>query len=333
MDQFLTQWGNPVCLVDHNFNVIWANSVFESRVHLKNSDKLLFDKITACFETGRVGAGDNIGVGLVQTSEKMTVDFIPLYSQDHKVGAVGIFFHTGSDLALPQNQNTDKKEYLGILASGLAHEIKNPLSGILGASQLLGEFLGKTPEAKYAQMIEKEAKRVTNLVENLLDFTKPRNLTKIPCSLSEILYDLVLLQKTSLPKHITIKEEYDPSLPKIMADPQGLTQVFLNLLQNSVQSIKKEGEVTLRTRWVVNFKVKEKGQFKSFVAVDIEDTGCGLSDEERKKLFTPFFTTKPKGTGLGLPISQQIVEEHQGSIEVKSVKGQGSVFSVYLPVY
>ncbi|MBI4411757.1 MAG: PAS domain-containing sensor histidine kinase, partial [Deltaproteobacteria bacterium] len=131
---------------------------------------------------------------------------------------------------------------------------------------------------------------------------------------------------------IDIVAEFDPSLPKIMADPEALTQVFLNLIKNSRQSIRGKGRVTVRSRVVTDFGLRRKDKKHQVIAVDVEDTGEGIDEKVLPNIFAPFFTTKPKGTGLGLALCHRIVEEHEGDIEVKSEKGKGTVFSVYLPV-
>jgi len=219
------------------------------------------------------------------------------------------------------------------LAAGIAHEIKNPLSGIKGASQLLVAGLQKNPPLReYAEIIQKEVERVNRLLNDLLHLSKGKKQRLKKTNINRILHELVVLQKTVKGGAITFVEEFDPSLPDIEADSEALSQLFLNLIKNARQAILVEGVVTIRTHLVTDFLVKKGETMKRMITVDVEDTGEGMDDEALSQVFVPFFTTKPKGTGLGLTLCQKIIEDHEGKIQVKSKKGKGTVFSVFLPV-
>jgi len=221
-----------------------------------------------------------------------------------------------------------------IMASGMAHEIKNPLGGIRGAAQLLRMELEKEDLKEYLNVIIKEVDRINYIVENVLGFAKPKKTKFEPVNIHKTIEEILLLQKESpLMKNIEIKQEYDPSLPPAEADEQKLKQVFLNLIQNSLEAMKNKGTLIISTKLEVDFQVLSKKQKVPIrmLLVEIKDTGEGISEEIKNKLFTPFFTTKSRGIGLGLFISHKILEEHGGGLKIIKNKDKGSVAKVYIP--
>jgi nitrogen-specific signal transduction histidine kinase len=132
---------------------------------------------------------------------------------------------------------------------------------------------------------------------------------------------------------IKIRRHFDPSLPDVMADPDQLTQVFINLFKNGIDSMESEGTLTLSTRMLHGYQVLSAHEGKKgMVSVDVRDEGCGIEEEDLSKIFDPFYTRKAGGIGLGLALCHRIVEEHRGKIEVKSTPGKGTLFSVCLPI-
>lgn len=233
---------------------------------------------------------------------------------------------------IPHNKWLDN---MGIMASGMAHEIKNPLGGIRGAAQLLQMELEKKELKEYLSVIIKEVDRINYIVENFLGITKPKKVKFKPVNIHKIIEEILLLQKElPLMKNIQIKQEYDPSLPLVGGDEKKLKQVFLNLIQNSLEAMRKNGVLTLTTKFDTDFQILSKEQKAPIrmLLVEIKDTGEGMSDETINRLFTPFFTTKSKGTGLGLCISQKILEEHQGGLKFVKNKDKGTIAKVYLPL-
>ncbi len=276
---------------------------------------------------------------LVYTDSKvprsMDVEIFPLIDSHGSLFAVSLLFRDRSSLVRfeEQEKRNDRMGYLAMIASGLAHEIRNPLSGIKGASQLLSEELTDKGELKeYADIIQKEVDRVDRLVDDLLHLTKPRAMNRRAVNINQVLHDLMVLQKTVGAVSIKYSEQFDPSLPHVQGDEAALSQVFLNLIKNARQALAKDGHVIVRSRMVTDFGLRTQDKKKMFLAVDVEDNGKGMTPDEMSKIFVPFFTTKAQGSGLGLALCQQIVEEHEGTILVKSEPGRGSVFSVLLPV-
>jgi signal transduction histidine kinase/iron only hydrogenase large subunit-like protein len=224
---------------------------------------------------------------------------------------------------------SEKLSSLGELAASFAHEINNPLSGVLVYTQLLDKKISandfnKETALNYLGKMESELTRSTKLIRNLLDFARQSPPTLKETDINEIVkQSLELVVAQCKLKDIKVIRKLSPSLPSLMADPDQLKQVCINLILNSVQAMPAGGTLSL-------FTEKDEDQIK----VEIQDTGCGISAENMNKIFTPFFTTKKevKGVGLGLAVSYGIVERHRGTITVKSKEGEGTTFSFLIPL-
>lgn len=232
-------------------------------------------------------------------------------------------------------KRADRLATLGTLAAGLAHEIKNPLGGIKGAAQLLRRSADNDPSVRdYTDIMIREVNRVNQLIEQLLDLSRPAQLNLEALNIHEILEDVLLLESQSeAAQKCLIKKNFDPSLPPIRGDRSRLTQVFLNLVKNAFQSMERPGTLTLITRLETDFHLRGNGNGRRrLIWVDIADEGGGIRDEDLPHIFSPFFSTKLTGTGLGLATCYQIVKEHGGMIRVESSAGKGSVFKISLLV-
>jgi two-component system nitrogen regulation sensor histidine kinase GlnL len=231
-------------------------------------------------------------------------------------------------------RHADRLSSLGTLAAGLAHEIKNPLGGIKGAAQLLDRELTDQDELReYPRVMIREVERINHIVVELLNLAAPRGLNLSHVNLHQVLGDLLLLQRPMLDeKRVTIQQQLDPSIPPILLDEPLITQLLLNLLKNALEAVSHGGQIRVVTRIVSEYSLTKKGERPSrMVAIDIADDGPGIPPELQEKLFTPFFTTKEGGTGLGLPLCQKIVTEHRGMIKVDSQPGHGTTFTIMLP--
>jgi two-component system nitrogen regulation sensor histidine kinase GlnL len=231
-------------------------------------------------------------------------------------------------------RHSDRLGTLGTLAAGLAHEIKNPLGGIKGSAQLLQEELGNDKRlTEFTGIIIRETERVNRLIEELLDFANPRKLSLRPINIHKILDDnIFLLSEVAKLKGITVHKEFDPSLPMIKGDKERLSQVFLNIIKNAIESIDKGGWLMISTRMGTEYQMVEREGRKGVIVVEVSDNGKGMTQNTLDSLFTPFFSTKEKGSGLGLAISHRILKEHKGHIKIKSKAGEGTTVSVTLPV-
>lgn len=224
----------------------------------------------------------------------------------------------------------ERLAYIGTFAANLAHEIKNPLSGIRGAAQLLSRKVKDEKLNEYMSVIMKEADRLNGILNDMLDFARPAKLKKKDVNIHIVLDSVVLLlQESGSAAYI---KSYDPSLPPVFGDEGQLTQVFLNLIKNAKESLTKEGSIEITTR-LTEFHIAEQGSAGGkMAAIEIKDNGCGIKPDDLEKIFTPFFTTKAKGSGLGMAISLKIIKDHGGLLKIDSKPGKGTAVSVYLPL-
>jgi signal transduction histidine kinase len=210
------------------------------------------------------------------------------------------------------------------MAAGVAHEIRNPLGGIRGASQLLArESDERTRE--FLDVIVREVDRLDHTVEQLLDLARPMNTERAATDVEEVVDRALAVVNPQLEEAGVSIEKKTPSQPvQALADASQLTQVFLNLFLNALQAMPGGGtlSVTIGQQTTAGSRA---------TVVEVTDTGQGMSQQTLEYLFMPFYTNKEKGSGLGLSISHKIIEEHGGMIDVKSEEGKGSTFVVSLP--
>jgi two-component system NtrC family sensor kinase len=220
---------------------------------------------------------------------------------------------------------SEKLASLGKLAAGVAHEINNPLGGILIYSHLLLEETEKsTPEYENLRKIIKETARCKDIVKGLLEFARPKEPEMAPTDINDVVNRaLSIFERQALFQNIRIIKSYS-DLPRIVADGAQLQQVFTNIIVNAAEAMDGNGVLTIKTSLDTKTEC---------IKIGFTDSGHGIKEEDKERLFEPFFTTKEvgKGTGLGLAISYSIVQKHQGSIEVESEIGKGSTFTVILP--
>lgn len=222
---------------------------------------------------------------------------------------------------------SEKLALIGQLAAGVAHELNNPLQGIVAYSHLLLEEMpDEEPRRVPIQKIVNQANRCREIIRGLLDFSRQRKPDKTVCSVNAILNDCVaLVENQALFHDIQIVEEFEQSVPMVVIDPSQIERVFMNMIINAAQAMEKGGQLSLKTRYEANSKTVE---------IEFTDTGHGINPENIEKVFDPFFTTKDvgHGVGLGLAISYGIVKEHKGTILVESELGKGTTFIVRLPI-
>jgi len=222
------------------------------------------------------------------------------------------------------------------LAAGIAHEIRNPLSGISGAAQLLQQRLSDAALLRYPNLIIAEIDRIRRLLDDLAQLTRGRDLERKATNLHQVLDHILELQATATqPERLQIVREYDPSLPELWVDRDRITQIFLNLVRNAAHAAGKGGRVTVRTRIEALFQIAaEDGARHRMVRIDIEDSGPGIPEHDLPHIFTPFFTTKSdgSGSGLGLAIAQHWVVRHGGRIHALRAHAGGARMRVLLPV-
>jgi PAS domain S-box-containing protein len=218
----------------------------------------------------------------------------------------------------------DRLVSLGKLASGIAHELRNPLAGIKTTAQALGEELPEDDSRReYLNRITKEIDRLNELLKTFFSFAKPQKLNLVYCHIKDIINEIIpFLIKEIADQGIHLSEHYDPQLPRIKVDKNQMYQVFLNLFLNALQAMPNGGELGIEVKPLV----------PGFIQITVSDTGKGIPSHIVDKIFDPFFTTKPKGIGLGLSITYQIIKKHGGTVRVESRLEEGTSFVINLPV-
>jgi two-component system sensor histidine kinase AtoS len=225
-------------------------------------------------------------------------------------------------------QRAEQLKMVGELAAGLAHEIKNPLSGIKVSIEVLSNepYMPEEDRSILVKVID-EIRRIESLIHGLLSFARPPRPRFVETDVNEVLAGvsgLALRNQLSTPESsraINVVKDFDNRLPLITADPMQLKQVFMNLILNAVDAMHEGGTLTMKTQFDAAAQV---------VRVEISDTGKGISPAAMDKIFHPFFTTKPKGTGLGLAISKRLIEDHGGRIRVEKNASGGVTFKISL---
>jgi two-component system, NtrC family, sensor kinase len=222
---------------------------------------------------------------------------------------------------------SERLAHIGQLAAGVAHEINNPLQGIVTYSHLLLERVSTENGTRQSlEKIVKQANRCRDIIRGLLDFSRQRKPEKRLSNVNRVLEECVSLVDNQVLFHnIRIVQHLSPNLPQVFMDPSQIQQVFMNMILNAADAMKDGGRLTLTTRHV---------PVEQAVEAEFTDTGHGIKEEDLDRIFSPFFTTKEvgHGTGLGLAISYGIVKEHKGTITVESQEGEGATFTIRLPV-
>jgi two-component system NtrC family sensor kinase len=231
----------------------------------------------------------------------------------------------------------EKLASVGLLAAGIAHELNNPLTGILTFSHLIRKKMPDgSPDAEDLDLVIRETKRCAAIIRRLLDFAREKTPEKKFCDLNQIIEDTArIIERPANLRDIEITMDLDRNLPQAWVDADLIKQVIMNMLVNAQHAIEEKGSITIRSRRVPRAMSLELGAKPvPMVELSIIDTGCGIPEKNMKRIFDPFFTSKElgKGTGLGLSVSHGIVSAHGGAIKVESTVGEGSTFRVYLPV-
>ncbi|MEI6731034.1 MAG: ATP-binding protein, partial [Pseudomonadota bacterium] len=231
--------------------------------------------------------------------------------------------------------SNDKLNSAGNMAAILAHEIKNPLSGIRGAAQLLGKNANHDDKI-LTDLICKEVDRIRDVIEETEIFSDRQAIVKSSINIHEVLYHVRKLAETGFASHVHFKENYDPSIPEINANKNLLIQLFINLIKNAAEELQNHASplITITTSYQSGFKFKPSGEDKIValpIVISIQDNGGGIKNEMRNNLFDPFVSNKNGGKGLGLTIVAKIVADHGGIIELDEDVKSGTKFKILLP--
>lgn len=273
--------------------------------------------------------------------EEGDLQFRVSIDRDDEIGALAKAFDQMAERLmqrekeLKQSQDTlrraDRLSSLGLLTAGLAHEIRNPLVAIRTFTQLLPE---RYDDAEFRNSFQglalKEVDRICGLITDLLSFARPSKPNVAPENITDVVDNIArILESQAKEKNLTIEREFGDDLPKVWIDREQMKQVFMNLILNAIQAMKESGTITISARAVTRIGALPEGEF---VQVEVQDTGIGIPDENLQHIFDPFFTSKDEGSGLGLAVSHQIVQEHGGFVTVESTIGKGTSFFVHVPV-
>jgi two-component system sensor histidine kinase AtoS len=283
----------------------------------------------ACLETGTPGSFE-----IFEPHLNKYLEIRAMPRLDHANQVVGLV-HVIRDISERKKveeelQRAEQLKTVGEWATGLVHEIKNPLAGIKGSVEILADEASIPDEdrAIVVQAVE-EIKRIELLLKSLLNFAKPPKPQLALIDVNDILDKTIAfsLRHPSVLSNssaaINVFKDFDPELPQTMADPMQMQQVFLNLLLNAVEAMPDGGMLATKTSYD-----KKLGS----IEITISDTGTGMDASVKSKVFQPFFTTKRKGSGLGLAITRRLVEQHGGQIYFESDPGKGTVFNIFLHV-
>lgn len=270
---------------------------------------------------------ENIDLNVERSGKNLIIKMgiYPLHFENTSKGLV-VIIEDITELRLLQSQllRNEKFAALGELSSGIAHEIRNPLAIIKAIGHSLRQEIPDHPEViKELGIIDEEIERANKVVKELMEFGMPSKNEFGPCSIDEVLKEVLTISSKYLSMHKIDIDFIEHDTELVWADKSQLKQVFINIIFNSTQAMTSGGKLTI-------LNSKQNGHY---IKTEIIDTGVGISTENLERVFNPFFTTKENGTGLGLSIVQRIIEEHRGIITLRSKEGQGTSVEILLPRY
>ncbi len=239
--------------------------------------------------------------------------------------------------AQAESARSEKLASVGLLAAGIAHELNNPLTGVLTFSYLVRKNLPDgSPDAEDLDLVIRETKRCAAIIRRLLDFSREKTPEKAFSNLNILIDETIqLVAQAAQVNDIEIITDLDEQLPAIWLDDNLIKQVIMNMMVNAQHAINSKGFINIRTRLLAASDCPESiTEPREMAEITITDSGCGIPEDDLQRIFDPFFTTKGvgKGTGLGLSVSHGTIEAHGGIIEVESIVGKGTEFRIYLPI-
>ncbi|MGR3301229.1 MAG: sensor histidine kinase [Candidatus Scalindua sp.] len=329
--------GFVIVLVGIGVSYFIASSIVKPVVELvKITDRVASGDLSQKVE---ISSKDEIGLlasrfnqmtkGLKQLMDEKEGAMVELKDLNKKLSSINVeLVQRNEQLKDTQEQlvRTEKLAAVGTLASGVSHELRNPLSSIKNAVFLLKRKLSRKvmPDIdekvlQFLDIMDKEIDRSTRIINDLLGFTRVAKPTRIRSDIRIVINEA--LSRVEIAENIKLSKDLQSDLPMVTIDANQIGQVLINLIENACQVMTDGGELQISTR-----------KSEVFVDIEIADTGCGIPEKDVKKIFDPLFTTKPKGTGMGLAICHGIIDKHKGIIEVKSQEGKGTNMIIKLPL-
>lgn len=360
LDLILENVGHPVVVTDANGNFILFNRraelLFQQAEMTKRPTNLLLQQadpstsralasvrsnlvkltsfISGLASETRTGRQAEIELMNPETNETLPMEITSVEVPDAKgqVTAVVSILHDLSEIRELERRRVEQQLFeseklaaVGRLAASIAHEVNNPLEAIKNSLFLMQSTANAESNARFLEIARKETERVSHIIRQMLGFARRSGGVEWINANQVIEETLVLVDKKMRQSGIKIIRDFDEALPDVHARPDQLKQVFLNLILNAQQAIERNGEITVKTS-------RYTTALAPSISVEISDTGVGISEEELARIFEPFFSTRIKGTGLGLWVTQDLVRHHGGRIEVSSEKGRGTTFQIILPL-
>jgi PAS domain S-box-containing protein len=346
LDLILEHVGQPIAVCDTSGKFILFNQraelLFQERDGMprgalravRNNSVKLTSFISALASGAESGRQAEIELIDPQTTNSLPMEITSAEVMDAKgqVTAVVSVLHDLSEIRELERRRVEQQLFeseklaaVGRLAASIAHEVNNPLEAIKNSLYLLTTSRDMEKNSKFLEVARKETERVSHIIRQMLGFARRSGEVEWVESNQLIEETLILVEKKMKQARVEVVRDFDPQLPKVRARADQLRQVFLNLLLNAQQAMEKGGRITVRT------SVYEQA-LQPTVSVQISDTGRGISEADIARIFEPFFSTRSKGTGLGLWVTQDIVRHHGGRIEATSEEGAGTTFNVILPV-
>jgi len=352
-DHILGSLVNGIVTVDLDGRIVTLNTAAERLTGCRLSDirgRAFAEALGALPDLGEVlgqtlasGVGGTVvSVGLTRpdgTTVPIELTTAPLRgAEGQSLGVVAILRDLTAVRQLEEQlRRSDRLAALGTLAAGLAHEIKNPLTSVLTFSRHLSRrFADERFRLRFQNVVPRELERINGIVEGLLRLARPTRLTPAPVDVTELLEHAVELYGNQIEsRQITVIRDYVPGLPSIQADRDHLYQALVNIVANALDAMGEGGTLTVRAGPAAEgadpLPALGRPSPGRRVRIQIEDTGVGIPADQVPNVFNPFFTTKPSGTGLGLALVHKVVEDHGGTVTLKSLPGGGTAFAVELP--
>ena len=336
--------GAGLGLVRRDYKITWMNPLLKELLHEKQLQLPCYTLVGAsnapcedCMITcpGIAGNADKL-ITFEETGGEKRIYRHRVFPLNHKIEGEGEYLLFIEDITEQKEMEekivqTDKLAALGLMASSFAHEVNNPLTTInVYAEDLLDRMrsddknLGQDEMIYYMKKIKDNTTRCKKITGNLLNFSRKTSWSQSSINLIETVQDAVsLVEHTMKKKNLTLEVEVDPSIPAFSGDSLKLMQVLVNLLNNAIDSFKKEGTITIKA-------VKETSK----LVLSVRDTGEGIPEKIQSKIFDPFFTTKSvgKGTGLGLSVCYGIIQQFGGTIQITSEQGVGTLVEIMIPI-
>ncbi len=345
----LSAAGEPLAVNAAAEAMLEASRVGKSLVaRVLKGNQWLRRMVDDCLSNGQTLDNPEATLTLERRSLIVRAEVSPLIDSSGRLAGAILLFHDLSHQKSAEQAFEMGENVLRLSPAGLAHEVKNPLTGIKGAAELLGAmFPGDARAQQYCGLIQDGVNRIAGLVEQVLAVSNPQRLKRAPVNIHQVLHQALRIagifpavDRSGL-GDVAIEQQFDPSLPEVYGDATALERVFLNLIRNASEAVAAarrngpamhpaaaraatgnaplpatmaRGVIHLRTAIETQFRLSAHGRRRQYLRVEIADNGKGMTEDETKQLFTPFFTTKPSGTGLGLVLSQRIVALHGGKL-------------------